>query len=340
VTPPFIANRSFGTLASGAGLVPKIRTLFFLILSSLLLAPLGVTQEQDGSRQIVLEEFTRSRPAASDVSANTLSNRKNPTNRVPAGTRNANPKVARYRRATKALAASTKSPRVPDTEIGITIWRLRPSRPEDEPGARLLVMQNDAQTQWTPERIEADTPLKVGDRVRISIEAPRTGYLYVVDREQYADGSLGEAFLIFPTNRTRGGDNRARPGRLIDIPAQEDNPNHFTLVPSPARRDQVGEVLSIILSPAPLTLNILDKPLPIPDADIKRWENLWGVVFERFEMEDGAGLAWTKAERDAASTKVMRQLTQAEPTPQTIYRLASTKQNSLLITVRLNYRNR
>jgi hypothetical protein len=189
-------------------------------------------------------------------------------------------------------------------------------------------------------RIEADTPLKVGDRVRISIEAPRTGYLDVVDREQYADGSLGDAFLIFPTSRTRGGDNRARPGRLIDIPAQEDNPNHFTLVPSPARRDQVGEVLNVILMPAPLTLNITDKPLQIPDGDIREWERLWGAVFARFEMEDGAGLAWTKEEKDASSARGNKQLTQAEPTPQTIYRLASAKQNSLLITVRLNYRNR
>ena len=74
-----------------------------------------------------------------------------------------------------------------------------------------------SQTEWTPERIEADTPLKVSERVRITVESPRAGYLYVVDREQYADGSLGDAYLIFPTTRTRDGDNKVRPGKLIDI---------------------------------------------------------------------------------------------------------------------------
>lgn len=297
-----------------------------MILGALLFASIALPQSQDGARQIVLEEFTRARPAASGSS-------------VPAGRKGTKVKAPRYRRVTKALIEATKSPHVPGNEIGITIWRLRPSRPEDEAGARLLVMQDQAQTQWTPERIEADTPLKVGDRVRISIEAPRAGYLYVVDREQYQDGSLGDAFLIFPTKRTRGGDNRARPGRLIDIPAQEDNPNHFTLVPSPARSDQVGEVLSIILTPRPLTIEITEKPLRVPHNDILEWERQWGAAFERFEMEEGAGLAWTKEEKDASSAKG-RQLTQVEPSPQTVYRLARSQHGSLLITVRLNYRNR
>ena len=300
-----------------------------------LLSLCGVTFAQTpepSSRQIVLEEFTRARPASASVTTNT---RKSTT-----ATSSAKSTVSRYRRATKALTASAKSPRLPETEIGITIWRLRPSRPEDEAGARLLVMQDDGQTQWTPERIEADTPLKVGDRVRISIESPRVGYLYVVDREQYKDGSLGDAYLIFPTNRTRGGDNHVKPGRLIDIPAQEDSPNHFTLVQSPTRSDQTGEVLSIIVTPRPLELDITEKPLRIASTDILEWERKWGADFERFEMEQGAGLAWTKAERDASAVKNARQLVQGEPTPQTIYRLVPTKTNSLLITVRLNYRNR
>jgi hypothetical protein len=95
-----------------------------------------------------------------------------------------------------------------------------------------------------------------------------------------------------------------------------------------------------MLTTQPLTLDITDKPLRVSNHDILQWESLWGAQFERFEMESGAGLAWTKEEKDASSSKGSRQLTQAEPTPQTIYRLAPTKQNSLLITVRLNYRNR
>ena len=126
-------------------------------------------------------------------------------------------------------------------------------------------MQEDAkETEWTPERISSTTELRVGDRVRLSIESPRDGYLYVVDREQYADGSFGDPYLIFPTLRTNNGDNRVRPGRLVDMPAQSDNPNYFTLIPSPSREDQVAEVLSIIVTTEPLeNLRLAEKPLKL-----------------------------------------------------------------------------
>ena len=57
-------------------------------------------------------------------------------------------------------------------EIGVTIWQLRPSSGNDA-GARVLVQENAQTTQWTPQRIEADTQLRVGDHVRLTIESPR-----------------------------------------------------------------------------------------------------------------------------------------------------------------------
>jgi len=294
----------------------------------------GQTQS-DGSRQIVLEEFARARPAIVQGTGHTSAKRTN-RSKLPLSKIS----LAYYRRATRPFAAKLNSARLPNTELGVTLWRLRPSRPEDDPGARLLLMAQAKQTHWTPERIEADTPLKVGERVRISVESPRPGYLYVVDREQYADGSFGDAYLIFPTRRTRGGDNKVRPGKLIDIPAQEDDPNYFTLVPSPNRNDQVGEILTLLVSPQPLPLAINDNPLPISASQLQEWEKLWGAAFERYEMEGGAGGAWTKAEKEAAQANTSRYLTQQEPTPQTIYRLAANGKGSLLVTVHLNYRNR
>jgi hypothetical protein len=105
----------------------------------------------------------------------------------------------------------------------------------------VLVLDGLKQAQYTPERIEAATPLNVGDRVRITVESPRSGFLYIIDREQYIDGSFGEPMLIFPTLKTRGGDNRVMPGKLIDIPAQEDQYSYFTAQPAGSRRDQVAE---------------------------------------------------------------------------------------------------
>jgi hypothetical protein len=201
-------------------------------------------------------------------------------------------------------------------------------------------MESSQTGEWTPERIEADTPLKIGERVRISVESPRAGYLYVVDREQYADGSLGDAYLIFPTTRTRNGDNKVRPGKLIDIPAQEDAPNYFTLVPSPSRSDQVAEMLSFMVTSKPLeNLPLTEKPLKVTKSDIAKWEKNWSSEVERLEMNGGAGRAWTNEEKAASATSSSRLLTQEEPAPQTVYRIVAKATGSLLVTVPLRYGN-
>ena len=200
----------------------------------------------------------------------------------------------------------------------------------------MLVLDGLKQEQWVAERIEAGTPLNIGDRVRLTVESPRPGYLYIIDREQYADGSFGEPMLIFPTLRTRGGDNRVEPGKLIDIPAQEDQYSYFTAQPAGGRRDQVAEVLTIILVPQALTLRISEQPLRIAQTEMAGWESLWGGATERLELVNGAGQTWTNEEKLAGAVKG-RQLTQTGPPPQTVYRVARKAGGSLLITVPLRY---
>src|ERR1043165_6906503 len=89
-----------------------------------------------------------------------------------------------------------------DSVIGVTLWRLRPSRPADT-GERMIVQEGPQASEWLPERVSSGGRVYEGDRLRMSIEAARTGYLYVVDQEVYADGSKGEPYLFFPTTRTR-----------------------------------------------------------------------------------------------------------------------------------------
>src|SRR5215212_4691749 len=200
-----------------------------------------------------------------------------------AGTR---PRASGRRPARRSYKILT--PRVPpegvaaDSVVGVTVWRLRPSGSADE-GERLLTHEGASTVAWIPERVPSDAPLSEGDRVRLSIEAARTGYLYVIDREQYADGTAGEPYLIFPTTRTLGGNNRVRAGRLVDIPAQEDSPPFFTLKRS--RADQVGELLSVIVTPAPLDeLQIGAQAQRLSPERVTRWEKSGGRQTGRMEL--------------------------------------------------------
>src|SRR6266404_2603122 len=245
-------------------------------------------QDEESSRQIVLDRFNKARPAEG-VTAGIGGTRTGP-NHVAV-------KAPVYRRTGQIrLPGGRKPPPVSSEELGVTVWRLRPSQSSDT-GARVLVLDGLKQAEWTPERIEADTPLKIGDRVRLTVESPRAGFLYIIDRELYTDGSLGEPMMIFPTTRTRGGDNRVAPGKLIDIPAQEDQYSYFTAQPGGARRDQVAEVLTIILVTQPLPLQIGDQPLPMTSTQVTSWEKLWGGTAERLELVGGAGRTWTNEEK-------------------------------------------
>jgi hypothetical protein len=277
--------------------------------------------QDESSRQITLDRFNKARPAEATTTPTVR-------NRTRAALR-----AAIYRR-TGPLRGRI-STRIQFEEVGVTVWRLRPSRSSDE-GARVLVQEGLKQAEWTPERIEADTPLNIGDRVRLTVESPRPGFLYIIDREQYADGSFGEPMLIFPTLRTRGGDNRVEPGRLIDIPAQEDQYSYFTAQPAGDRRDQTAEVLTIILVPQPLPLQIAAQPLKMAETEVNGWEKLWGGVAERLELVGGAGRVWTMEEK-AAGAALGRQLTQTGPPPQTVYRVARKAGGPLLVTVPLRY---
>jgi hypothetical protein len=237
-----------------------------------------------------------------------------------------------YRIATPQVpVASVK----PDGVVGITLWQLRePAR--TDAGERLLAHSGTAAEEWIPSRVAVDKRLTEGDRVRLSIEAARGGYLYVIDREQYSDGKLGDPYLIFPTSATRGGDNRVGAGRVVEIPAQDDDPPYFRL--RRGRPDQVAEVLSIIVAANPLEgVAIGDKPARLPDAQLAAWERSWGGGVGRLEMQDGVGRSWTKGEKEAGADR-QRRLKQDEPHPQTIYYRASSKPDEpVMVKLMLRY---
>ncbi len=221
---------------------------------------------------------------------------------------------------------------VPDTVVGVTLWRLRPANRSDS-GERLIVHEDNAVREWLPERISANTRLVQGDRLRISVEAVRAGYLYVIDREQYADGTLGEPYLIFPTTRTSAGDNKVAVGRLLEIPAQDDSPPFFTMKKS--RPDHIAEVLSVLVTPEPLEgVQITDKAQKLTEPQLASWEKNWGGSVGRLEMTT-QGQTWTREEKDANT----RALTASAPAPQLLfYRPSMKSTESMFVKLRLNYR--
>jgi hypothetical protein len=246
------------------------------------------------------------------------------------------------RRGTRSYRIAT--PQVPvtnvagDTVVGVTVWRLRRSSSSDS-GERIIVHEGNDEGEWLPERISGTTKLAEGDRLRITVEAARTGYLYVIDREQYADGSLGEPYLIFPTTRTLKGDNSVKVGKLIEIPSLEDSPPYFRV--RRTRQDQIAEVLSVFVTPTPLAeIKITENMQKISAAQVAMWEKEWGGQTGAIELEKGAGRAWTKDEKDASGMNGAI-LNGRAPAPQTVYYRPSAKASEpMLVRVELRYLGR
>lgn len=308
------------------GILLRLLMVFpFLIFPSATLA--GLPQ---GARTIVSDDFTNNRQGSASGDSHSKGSQASTSNSA-----RARPKPRRtYRLASQPATKTRPSSTGPASQLGITIWRLRPAAANDS-GARVLVRDKDKLSEWIPERVEADTTFREGDHVRLSIESPRAGYLYVVDRDLFADNTTGGAMLIYPWSEAGGINNQMRPGRLVDIPAQEDDPSYFTARPS--RPDQVGEILTIILTTTPLDLPISDKALQISNVQMLKWERMWGAKSDRFELEGGAGETWTQQEQQAAARKGSRQLTRDDPAPQTIYRVSAADNKAFLVNVRLRY---
>jgi hypothetical protein len=274
---------------------------------------------QEGLRTIVADDFTKGRPKGKV--------QRNSARKSGKATGGESSNGRRYR-----LASSTRPAVEIDfstgSQLGLTVWKLRRANVAHSKAWR-PVRYDSEPLGWIAERVEADTEFHKGDYLRLSIESPRAGYLYVIDRDWFADGGSAETNLIFPI---RGDDNRLRAGKLIDIPAQNQTP--FQATP---KANQVGEILTIIVTSSPLELPIYEKPLPISNSQLVQWEEMWGGTTERFEMENGAGQVRTRHEQQAAARKGTRQLTRDDPPPQTIYVVPTKVMGAFLFNVKLSY---
>lgn len=271
-------------------------------LAGLLIAASAQTP-QDGARALWDSHFLKQRPV-SIVPA-----RKAPQIRPPA-------------------PAAPKDPAL----VGFTVWRLRRSALEDVPGARVLVHSEKGDQEWTPERVSAGAPLGEGQRYRFAVESARPGHLYVIDREQYRDNSLGEPYLVFPTSRIRNGRNRVNAGTVMEFPSWDDQPPYVWLKRS--RPDHVGELLTILVTPEPLTgIRIGPEPVKLAAAQVAAWEQKWRAKAVRLGGQSRPGQTYTAAEKAAASGA--RSLTPADPAPETLFVVQTGDSQPVLVNVPL-----
>src|SRR5438128_4614291 len=234
-----------------------------------------VAQDEDASKAIKAEEFIKERPASAK--------------RTP----------ARYKPASKSTSNATPPPGTTFAQVGVTFWRLRKSTVADKT-KELIEDEEGTAVEWTPERIEEGTPLYPGQKVRLGIESlSRPGYLYVIDRAQYADGTLGEPLLIFPTLKTNDL-NRVKAGRLIYIPSAT---GKFTITPSDTTKNHVGELVTIIVAAQPLVPSdqLASRAIRLRRQQVESWEKQWGATAARFDMDGGVGQAMTVKEQAVGS---------------------------------------
>jgi|GEM_PF-2095473 len=226
--------------------------------------------------------------------------------------------------------------------IGFTVYRTRPATSNESADTAREIVDNQ---ETASERIADD--ISNGEQIYLVIESltgeflpDKGGYLYVVNREQNANGTFGRARLIFPTLLTYGGNNRIKPGLPILLPGK-DRP--FTVKRSSAQ--QAAETFSIVLSPWAFQLPepLGDKAMVLDDNLFAGWEREYGARMYRATLRGSVGQTRTKREQSVSNREIIddaeQSLTQGDPLPQTVFRGAVKIGNPAMVTVALPFRD-
>lgn len=315
-----------------------LRLGFLLFLISIGHYAANAQKTDTPPKEVTIDEFPRSRDITRDLTKGaSVFVFKRPKYKLKRITKAVKPVAAKKRPALPSekpvykLPADTKSAEV-WKRIGVTIWRLATDKggnSADRNAAVITLEESATGQQYKPIRVSAETVFALGDKVRLSFESPNDGYLYVIDREVYADGTVGEPILIFPTMLARGGNNFMQAGQMIDIPAQSDRVPYFTL--ESRNKNWRGELLTVIVSPEPLKeVEIPDGPSPISAALVEALEARYLKNVAEYEQQGSLGKPYTNAEKEAGSS-LTRELTQKDPFPQTMFRVKMRQMEPMLV---------
>jgi Domain of unknown function (DUF4384) len=282
-----------------------------------------------------------------------------PEFRPQASAPNTKPRTGRY----KTIASARPAKPITATDaatMGVTLWLMRtpdeikktattPAAPSGarsmsatDEAARILIKKkaanSDIAQEVIPERIQANTPLKVGQSLRLTVEVPQDGYLYVIDREKYADGKVSAPYLIFPSNPA-GTAHAVKAGRVIELPGGQDV---FEVKRQSEENNAVlaGELLSFIITPRPLEglprANADEAPILLTELQVQGWEKQWAKAThtQQLELENGAGKARTLAEQSALN-KSDQALKPNDPLPQTVFRVSVKRGDPFIVQLPL-----
>lgn len=322
----------------------------FLFLAVTFVFAEPVVAQNDGpqTRSATSEAFRAKRPgpkAQSSRSRRPTSYKYVRTQRNPAKAKSAGQTVP-----SRDPKPDPKGPKVEMAEIGLTMWKLRP--PIRGESGYFFTWERDGvpEEKLVAERVSTTNVFNFADKVRIAVESSVEGYLYIVDRETNADGTVGTAYPIFP--ETPDENNKVGPGLLFDIPyALESNP----WLKFEKRADSTpgwdGELLTIIISPTPLDWFVTDKEGRLADTKplVALEDQSESEVFDRTDMGDKM---FSKAEAEASCGVVTRgigreersksscgnrakRLNPDEPQPQTIFRTKTTKDKPIVVFARI-----
>ncbi|HBB94068.1 MAG TPA: hypothetical protein DC054_01640 [Blastocatellia bacterium] len=213
-------------------------------------------------------------------------------------------------------------------QVGVTIWRVGHGH-----------SKGLAQVGEEQERLDTNAPYTNGDTIRLIIESATTGYMYIVDQEEYSDGSYSPAMLVFPTLKTRKGNNLIEAWSQVEVPAY---PAVWRFQPreleeGEVRKVQVAEVLTIVVSPKALvdSARIGDKQLALNKGEFEGWRKEPQRPVQQFDVENLLG--------QITKSRILEQVgsegaTEDEFVTQTIYQVAKRVANPIIVTVPLRFK--
>lgn len=314
---------------------PRETNICLWLLIVLICGTCSLNSAQEGSKSIKSEEYLGKRPAETPAggAAGSTANVSNATRPVTGKRNNSG-------RQNQPTQGSQKAPsfayivdkNFPEgspprnfeyVRMGVTIWRFSPSQCPI-PDCPLPKGSADSSKGLvdTATRVDDNVPLNNGERVRLGLESlSQSGYVYVMDREQFADGSLGDPVLIFPTRKIDGGKNWAQPGQQIHLPRAG---GCFCVKSRNSQKVLVADVLTVVLSQTQLlsAVEIPDDAIPVPSSLISFLARADKERTFRGLLSGGSGLAQTAQEQSAGAKGLFDTapvLTQNDLPPQTLY---------------------